>query len=272
MGMHIGQRATLVCLGLTLVSWSLNAAGAAWLEAQDFDELHLVVSSPADPVVQHAAERFQRLWAITTGHTPSLSAAPELHAINVWLGNENRFLPPRELAGLGNEGFYIKTIDAKQRLRVEEIGLRHRSRVPLRYRHLVIAGGSPRGLLYGVYEFFQAGLGWRWPTATYAEAPKVTAVPAMDYRYDPPFMLRDANLAELKPVSLAFNLRLNGPANTALPPQFGGTYIQAGTVLVNPSGVAAQASGKAPAPPPARDAILCLSDPARAGETAAAAR
>ncbi|MBU7004627.1 MAG: DUF4838 domain-containing protein, partial [Theionarchaea archaeon] len=65
---------------------------------------------------------------------------------------------------------------------------------------VAIAGGRPRGTLYGVYTFLEDALGVRFLTPEYTHVPSLddeTLLPAMDKSYDPPFGFRWSAFGEI---------------------------------------------------------------------------
>ena len=61
-------------------------------------------------------------------------------------------------------------------------------------QHVLVAGGSPRGVLYGVNSLLTDEWGCRWFAPQLKHIPKVKrlTLEATDHRYDPPFEWRDA--------------------------------------------------------------------------------
>ena len=60
-------------------------------------------------------------------------------------------------------------------------------------RHVLVAGGSPRGVLYGVNSLLTDNWGCRWFAPGLTRIPKVQrlTLQATDRRYEPPFEWRD---------------------------------------------------------------------------------
>lgn len=96
----------------------------------------------------------------------------------------------------------------------------HRTRV--RRRAIAIAGGSPRGTLYGVYDFCERYLGVRFLTPDHTHVPKLDRldVPRQDRTYTPPFDYRWSYYYEMNQLP-RFMARLRQHVLTH-PPQFGG--------------------------------------------------
>ncbi len=148
----------------------------------------IVIPADAIPSEQYAAEELQRyLERIAGVNLPIVSDKEPMTTREILLGN-NKHLQQLgiqiDFSRLGTDGFVLRT-----------------------YRnHLVIAGGRPRGTLYGVYALLEEKLGVRWftpevdlvPTMTRVELPRLneTQVPVLDYREV--FwteMMRDADFA-----------------------------------------------------------------------------
>ena len=98
-------------------------------------------------------------------------------------------LPAFRSAAMGAEEFVLKTVG----------------------RHLVIAGGRPRGTLYGVYEFLDR-LGCRWFTTEVSRIPKQPRleIPALDVRAKPAFEYREPFFTEAFDRDWAARNRTNG--------------------------------------------------------------
>ncbi len=90
---------------------------------------------------------------------------------------------------------------------------------------LFIAGGEPRGTLYGVIGFLSGQLGCRWYTPDFSKIPEqnTIALTVLDIREKPVFEYREAWFNEAyKPMWAAYN-RLN-PNLVAMPDSLGGGY------------------------------------------------
>ena len=103
----------------------------------------IVVAKDAIPSERHAAEELQRyLERISGAKLPIITDDAEMGEHEIILG-DNEHLRKLNLgidfSKLGEEGFVLKT---------------HKS-------YLIIAGGKPRGTLYGVYTFLEEKLGVR---------------------------------------------------------------------------------------------------------------
>lgn len=175
------------------------------LRLSDPAKWDIVIPREAHPAERTAALEFQRLFALASGHVLPISAAGGSAPRHVYVGLsealETRFpgFPP---PGLGPEDF---------RLLAEE-GL------------LAIAGGRPRGTLYGVFVFFEDYLGVRFLTADHTHVPPLDreeAIGPVDRVVRPTFAYRFCSYAEngLSP-DLSVHLRYNARKGTT--PEWGG--------------------------------------------------
>ena len=111
-----------------------------------------------------------------------------------------------DLSGLGTDGFTLRTVgDA-----------------------LVIAGGQPRGTLYGVYALLEEKFGVRWFTPELETVPKLdrVSVPKLDETQVPPLEYREVYWTEMfRNADFAARHRLNGQAY-ALKDKHGGRAVK----------------------------------------------
>ncbi|MEK7448956.1 MAG: DUF4838 domain-containing protein [Planctomycetota bacterium] len=136
----------------------------------------IVISGMASPSENHAAMELQKFLKEISGVTlPVITDNQALTPNEIILGDNNRLKQlglAIDFAKLGLEGFAIRT---------------HRN-------HLVIAGGKPRGTLYGVYTFLEDYLNCRWFSSRVSRIPEnhvlkiplinETQVPVFEYRED----------------------------------------------------------------------------------------
>lgn len=119
---------------------------------------NIIVSENIIPSEKYAAEELQNFIRDITGAVlPIVDDNKELQANSIILGN-NRHLKKTavnvDYERLGSEGFVIKTEG----------------------NYLAIAGGSPRGTLYGVYTFLEKYLGCRWFSSKVSHIPKRSSI------------------------------------------------------------------------------------------------
>jgi hypothetical protein len=133
----------------------------------------VVVGADAIPSERYAAAEFCRLYQAATGiELPTAPAAGGRPAVYIGTSTAAQAHPLGfAIDDLGEEGLRIRIAD----------------------QALLIAGGRPRGTLYGVYEFFERYIGVRFLTRDHTHIPPGAAdmaIPLTDYRYVPPFSFR----------------------------------------------------------------------------------
>ena len=183
------QRGQTLCL-ILLMTFGMATASKADLTIADKGQsrYRIVVAANAIPSERYAAEELQRyVELISKVKLPIVTDAERAGSRDILLGDNahlKKLNPKIDFAKLGHDGFVLRT-------------LRNR---------LVIAGGQPRGTLYGVYALLEEKLGVRWftpelevvPQRDRVVLPKLdeTQIPALEYRED--FwreMMRNADFA-----------------------------------------------------------------------------
>ena len=167
----------------------------------------IFVSANASGPEKHAAEELQQyLFRITGCSLPIVQEAnPQEKYVYVGFGEA----PAPLLANIKPEAFgneeYIIRSDGQ---------------------HLLIAGGQPRGTLYGVIGYLSDHLGCRWYTKEVVKVPerKTIPLPAKDDRQQPAFEYREAWYSEAYNPNWAMHNRLN-PSMQPIPDSLGGSYI-----------------------------------------------
>jgi len=161
-----------------VVVLTMMAGGIAMAQvvlAKDGKSLYrIVVPQKAIPSERYAAEELQRyLERISGAKLPIVTDSEPMGSHEILLG-DNAHLRKLgiqfDFAKLGADGFVLRTFQ----------------------NHLIIAGGRPRGTLYGVYALLEEKLGVRWFTPEVEFVPKMervelpvlneTQVPALEYR------------------------------------------------------------------------------------------
>ena len=177
----------LIALAMAFVA-SAPVSGATTIAEKGTSRYRIVVASDAIPSERYAAEELQRyLESMNGARLPIVSDAVPMESREILLG-DNAHLQRLKLSidfnKLGADGFALRT-DGKK---------------------IIIAGGRPRGTLYGVYAFLEEKLGVRWFTPEFEVVPKLarvnlpnlneTQIPALEYRevYWTE-MMRDADFA-----------------------------------------------------------------------------
>jgi len=154
---------------------SLPAAPEPLLIAENgVTPMKIVVSESAPEPTRHAAQELRHfLKEITGADLQVVDDTTPAGESEIWLGNSRRYSDNNILVDykvFGNEGYLIRT----------------------RGRNLLITGGEPRGVLYGVYGLLEDHLGCRWFTPEISSIPKANVlavlpidevrVPALEYR------------------------------------------------------------------------------------------
>ncbi|MBN1394832.1 MAG: DUF4838 domain-containing protein [Pirellulales bacterium] len=135
---------------------------------------NIVVADDASPSTKHGATELQTfLEEISGAKLPIVSDRQDLGRREIILGDNahlRAILPNIDLKSLGAEGYVIRAVGDR----------------------LMIAGGAPRGNMYGVYGLLEDHLGCRWFTPGVSRIPKRNRlvvggiddrqVPALEYR------------------------------------------------------------------------------------------
>ena len=133
----------------------------------------VIVAPDAIPSEQYAAEEFQALVKQAAGIELPIAKQPPKPTQNVFIGTGEAMRSSSvgfEVESLGDEGL----------------------RILIERDNIAIAGGRPRGTLYGVYEFMERYLGVRFLTFDHTYVPTVSAwlIPCEDFTYVPQFSFR----------------------------------------------------------------------------------
>ncbi len=201
-----------LCLGLgfLIVVCPLPSSGAAprGVNLADLTGWDLVVDPDATPAERHAAEELRQLVAQATGvELPIVSTTdrPDRHLF-VGPGEELR----QSEVGFSVDGFGPEDL-----------------RIVIRNDLIAIAGGRPRGTLYGVYTFLEDYLGIRFLTADHTHVPKIDTwhvIAPVDRFYHPPLEMRWSYYGEVnRNAEWATHLRVNTVGDD---PRFGGRSPQ----------------------------------------------
>lgn len=173
----------------------------------------IVVSANASPSTRYAAEELQRFLSEMTGAAFALITddAPPAPS-EIWVGESQRLRDANILIDyetLGAEGYVIRT----------------------REPNIFIAGGEPRGTLYGVYGFLEDHLGCRWFTPDVSSIPKarVLAVLPIDEVRKPVLEYREPFVYECFDGDWAARNRMNS-SNARLEERHGGKITYHGFV------------------------------------------
>ncbi len=192
---------------LFLVSTLLGLSASAQLVSQGVSDYQIYSSAQATETERYAARELQHYIAQVSGATLPIvhEVAPDAKLIYVGFDDV-----PKALLGdlkpdtFGKEEYIIR----------ESHGA------------LLIAGGQPRGTLYGVIGFLQDHLGCRWYTSDVIKIPKKKSIgiKGIEDRQAPVFEYREAWYREAYATEFAVHNRLN-PSGVPLPEDKGGSFI-----------------------------------------------
>lgn len=135
----------------------------------------IVVPEDAIPSVKYAGEELQRfIKEISGAELPIITDSSPSQDKEIVLGRNKRLVDEGiniDWQSLGEEGYVLKVTRNK----------------------IIIAGGDPRGTLYGVYGLLDDHLGCRWFTPTVSHIPKMStiALPYFEEIYIPPLEYRE---------------------------------------------------------------------------------
>ena len=164
----------------------------------------IVVAEDAIPSEKYAAEEFQELFRQASSLKLQIVRKIDRPDRHIFIG-------PSLAMRSSNVGFGIEDF------RDEDL------RIIVRGGNIAIAGGRPRGTLYGVYTFLEDYLGVRFLTHDHTHVPKVgdsRIVGPVDRSYRPPLDYRNASYGEnLAFPKIAARLRNNASTDD---PKFGG--------------------------------------------------
>ncbi len=184
-----------VLSAILLLATGLPAKAGVTLVTQGKSDYRIIVPTNAIPSERYAAEELQRyLEKISGARLPIATDAQPAGGREILLG-DNAHL--RKLAAkidfqkLGTDGFTLRTEGQR----------------------LIIAGGRPRGTLYGVYTLLEQKLGVRWFTPELEVVPQTNrvALPPLNETQVPALENREVFWTEmLRDADFAARHRLNG--------------------------------------------------------------
>ena len=172
------NRFLLAVLSSCVLSAAALAAEAPGVDLANLEGWDIVVAADAIPSEKHAAEELRDHLALATGRT--------LPIVNSTSRADRHFI-----VGPGEEA-------GKRGLAAEKLGPED-LRIVVGEGNIAIAGGRPRGRLYGVYTFLEDYLGVRFLTADHTYVPKLAArvIGPVDRTYRPPLEMRWAYYGEV---------------------------------------------------------------------------
>lgn len=187
------MKKTLVLLVLLAIGLPANAG--LTLAAKGKSPYRIVIAADAIPSERYAAEELQRyLEKIAGARLPIVSDAGRPASREILLGDNAHLRKLGWEIGtdkLGAEGFILRTDGDR----------------------LIIAGGKPRGTLYGVYTLLEEKLGVRWFTPELEVVPQTNrlALPALNETRVPALQYREVFWTEMmRDGDFAARHRLNG--------------------------------------------------------------
>lgn len=189
--------ANLTLLTSQLLGLSLAVAqdrAAIHLAEEGKSAYHIVIAREAAGSTQYAAEELQKYFEKITGaRLPIFPETVPAAEHEIVVGRSSRLSElgiAIDFAALGQEGYILRTVG----------------------RRLVIAGGEPRGTLYGVYGLLEDHLGCRWFTPEIERIPAQSrlVLPQLDERRKPVFDYRETYTWESYDGDWMARNRLNG--------------------------------------------------------------
>ena len=166
---------------------------AAAVDLADLDDWRIVVAPGAIASEEYAAEELRAHLVLAGGPELQILSAPEGPGGHFFIGPDAASLSP---AGFDPADYGPEDL-----------------RIVVRPGAVVVAGGRPRGTLYGVYTFLEDYLGVRFVTADHTHVPPLgpeRRIEAVDRVYRPPLEWRwsdfESNYAR---ADFAARLRLN---------------------------------------------------------------
>ena len=157
-------------------------------------DYQIVIARATSPSVNHAAQELQlHLEKITGARLAIVADTEPERAREILVGKSSRLDAlgvAVDWAALGKEGYVLRTVGER----------------------LVIAGGEPRGTLYGVYGLLEDHLGCRWFTPEIERVPQARRLPLprLDERKAPVFEYRETYTWESFDGNWMARNRLNG--------------------------------------------------------------
>jgi len=198
-----------IVLIITLLLFSIFTTGCTGNEPiieNSESQFKIYVSESAIPSEKYAAGELQKYLKEITGLKLPIVNTYDSKTKLIFVGFKD--IPKELLAELkkeefGNEEFIIRPLDG----------------------NLLIAGGEPRGTLYGVIDFLN-NLGCRWYTREVTNIPKrdIIYLPAEEIRQKPAFEYREGWYKEAYDTEWAVHNRLV-PSTVPIPDSLGGSFI-----------------------------------------------
>jgi len=206
------QRSDLFCRAAVAAVCVLWSPAAGFCEGIDLSKLQLwdiLVGEYAIPSDRYAASEFQEYLFKSTGTRLPIVTRTDRKDRHVFIGASQAL---QDSAG----GF------DSAKMAAEDL------RIVVRAENIAIAGGPPRGTLYGVYQFLEDYLGVRFLTFDHTYVPKVgrgAVLKPVDRTYHPPLQFRFSYYGEnFAHPEFATRIRVNTITND---PKLGGKTARA---------------------------------------------
>jgi uncharacterized protein DUF4838 len=161
----------LVCFGLFWILPLFAADSLGGIDLARTASWDIVLAEDAIETEVYAAEEFQQFFSISVGVQLPIVRTTGRAANHIFIG-------PGDLLRSSDIGFSIEDFGPED------------LRIVVRDSMIAIAGGRPRGTLFGVYTFLEDYLGIRFLTPDYTHVPKLGKViflGPVDRTYRPPF-------------------------------------------------------------------------------------
>lgn len=176
------MRYTGTVLGLVLVCVAISGCAmisrarppkVVYLDCSQMREWDIVVDESAIPSEKYAAEEFKQFFMQATGIDLPIRADALSASGHVYIGPG---------AAFEKSGCAFDTAAMGE----EEL------RIIVKTDRIAIAGGRPRGTLYGIYQFLEDSVGVRFLTYDHTYVPNTSAltIACTDFTYSPPFSFR----------------------------------------------------------------------------------
>lgn len=169
-------------------------AGEPMLADAGRSDYHIVIPRAASPSVNYAAQELQSyLKKMTGARLPIVPDTDPERTREILVGKSSRLGSlgvAVDWAAVGKEGYILRTVGER----------------------LLIAGGEPRGTLYGIYDLLEDKLGCRWFAPEIERVPQTRrlALPRLDERKVPVFEYRETYTWESFDGNWMARNRLNG--------------------------------------------------------------
>lgn len=192
---------TALCLMVTVSLFGCASLGGAKAPLVAADggvaKAQIVVAKDAPPSTQYAAQELQRFLKEMSGaELPIVNDSTAVKAPEIVVGANKHFAKLSkgkiDVASLGKEGYVLQS----------------------RGKNLLIAGGEPRGTLYGVYGLLEDHLGCRWFTPDVSRIPKQStlALGPLNERVIPTLEYREPFVSDCQDGDWAARNRMNSSA------------------------------------------------------------